>query len=228
MSKLKGARMAAGLSQEKLAEMAGTSQPQILKLEKGERKMTLDWAVRLAPHLGVHPSELLSLEGFTPDFVAVSPDGNTVIGEVKRHSGRGYKKSPIEASSVPRQMPVRAAARGGVDQEMFLEDGPIDWVTIPDYLKNARDPYGIWVVGESMMPRFRPAQILHINPFKPPMAGAGVVVVKKSKAVLIKEFVRHTLDGDLVLREYNPEDREFTVPRGDLATVHTVVGLQEP
>jgi len=78
-----------------------------------------------------------------------------------------------------------------------------------------------------MMPRFRPAQLLHVNPHKPPAAGAGVVVVKRSKAVLVKEFVRRAPEG-VVLREYQPADREFIVADEDLDTVHTVVGLQEP
>ncbi|AWK87480.1 S24 family peptidase [Azospirillum thermophilum] len=125
------------------------------------------------------------------------------------------------------QMPVRAAARGGVDQEMFLEDGPIDWIAKPDYLKNARDPYAMYVVGESMMPRFRPAQLLHVNPHKPPAGGSGVVLVKRTRAVLVKEFVRRVPEG-VWLREYQPADREFLVPETEIDTLHTVVGLQEP
>jgi len=110
---------------------------------------------------------------------------------------------------------------------MFLEDGPIDWIERPAYLKNARDPYGIWVVGESMMPRYRPSQIIHINPHKPAAPGAGVVVYKKSKAVLLKEYVRQVPEGT-VLREYQPEPRDFLVPSAEIDTIHTVAGLQEP
>src|SRR3954447_3389753 len=49
----------AGLTMQALAERAGTSAPQINKLEKGERRMTVDWMIRLAPALGVDPKELL-------------------------------------------------------------------------------------------------------------------------------------------------------------------------
>ncbi|MCG5241068.1 XRE family transcriptional regulator [Azospirillum doebereinerae] len=216
MSTMRELRQAAGLSQEKLAELAGTSQPQINKLETGQRKMTVDWAVKLARPLGVEPALLLGLDA-APAPAPVRP----------RASSPPLLRAMPAANHVAEPMPVRAAARGGVDQEMFLEDGPIDWVAKPDYLKNARDPYAMYVVGESMMPRFRPAQLLHVNPHKPPAAGAGVVVVKRSKAVLVKEFVRRAPEG-VVLREYQPADREFTVADEDLDTVHTVVGLQEP
>ncbi len=228
MSALREARLAAGLSQEKLAELAGTSQPQINKLEKGQRKLTLDWAVKFARVLDVDPNALLTEKTFNQgpdrggDGIVMAPDGRVQLVQAKHYGQR----RPADATAT--QMPVRAAARGGVEQEMFLEDGPIDWITKPAYLMNARDPYAMYVVGDSMMPRFRPAQLLHVNPHKPPAPGSGVVVVKTNKAVLIKEFVRHTREGGVVLREYQPEEREFTVPRAEIDTVNTVVGLQEP
>ena len=219
MTTMRELRQAAGLSQEKLAELAGTSQPQINKLETGQRKMTVDWAVKLAGPLGVEPAALLGLDGPAAHAPQLRP-------------ARPALPPLLRAATVPQtqtaaSMPVRAAARGGVDQEMFLEDGPIDWITRPDYLKNARDPYAMYVVGESMMPRFRPAQLLHVNPHKPPSPGAGVVVVKRNRAVLVKEFVRRSPDA-VILREYRPADREFSVPLEEIDTLHTVVGLQEP
>lgn len=219
MTTMRELRQAAGLSQEKLAELAGTSQPQINKLETGQRKMTVDWAVKLARPLGVEPALLLGL-----DMPAVPP---AAARPARPALAPLLRSSPAPQAQAAASMPVRAAARGGVDQEMFLEDGPIDWIARPDYLKNARDPYAMYVVGESMMPRFRPAQLLHVNPHKPPAPGAGVVVVKRNKAVLVKEFVRRGADA-VILREYRPADREFAVALEDLDTLHTVVGLQEP
>lgn len=224
MTTMRELRQAAGLSQEKLAEMAGTSQPQINKLETGQRKLTVDWAVKLAGPLGVEPAVLLGLDGPTA-ATAQAPSQRPArlsLPPLLRTAPLPQAQAQAAAS-----MPVRAAARGGVDQEMFLEDGPIDWIARPDYLKNARDPYAMYVVGESMMPRFRPAQLLHVNPHKPPAAGSGVVVVKCNKAVLVKEFVRRGADM-VILREYRPADREFSVPLEEIDTLHTVVGLQEP
>ncbi|SMF81626.1 Phage repressor protein C, contains Cro/C1-type HTH and peptisase s24 domains [Azospirillum oryzae] len=219
MTTMRELRQAAGLSQEKLAELAGTSQPQINKLETGQRKMTVDWAVKLARPLGVEPALLLGLDMPAAPPAAPRPTRPALAPLLRT--------APVPQAQAAASMPVRAAARGGVDQEMFLEDGPIDWIARPDYLKNARDPYAMYVVGESMMPRFRPAQLLHVNPHKPPAPGAGVVVVKRNKAVLVKEFVRRSPDA-VVLREYRPADREFAVALEDLDTLHTVVGLQEP
>lgn len=59
MSNLRHYRQQAGISQAQLAELAKTSQPQINKLEAGDRKLTREWAERLAPHLQATPQELM-------------------------------------------------------------------------------------------------------------------------------------------------------------------------
>jgi transcriptional regulator with XRE-family HTH domain len=56
---LKKARTALGLSQARLGALAGTSGQQIDRLEKGERKLTREWAERLAPHVNVPPEKLV-------------------------------------------------------------------------------------------------------------------------------------------------------------------------
>lgn len=55
------------ISQAKLAELANTSQPQIKRLEAGERELTKTWAERIAPHLGVTAEYLLFPEGKQAD-----------------------------------------------------------------------------------------------------------------------------------------------------------------
>lgn len=49
---LRDFRDAAGLTLAALADRVGTTVSQISRLEKGERKLTKQWAERLAPHLG--------------------------------------------------------------------------------------------------------------------------------------------------------------------------------
>ncbi|HLY56366.1 MAG TPA: LexA family transcriptional regulator [Stellaceae bacterium] len=199
-----------GLSMQALAERIGTSAPQINKLEKGERRLTLDWMTRLAAGLGCEPRDLMP-EGEPPRRL---PGGEAALGPAPH---------PID----PRDLiPVRSAARGGSEQEMFLTDGPIDYVRRPPSLAHVRDAYSIYMLGDSMTPRFRQGQLLHVNPYKPPQLGAGVVVTKADDAVLIKEFVR--MNGEkLQLRQYNPAG-PVDLPLEAIRSVHTIVGLDEP
>lgn len=48
-----------GLSQQKVAEACGTIQQTIAKIERGERKLTLDWAQKLAIPLEWTPTQIM-------------------------------------------------------------------------------------------------------------------------------------------------------------------------
>ncbi|EJF76545.1 hypothetical protein MCO_01612 [Bartonella sp. DB5-6] len=74
MNNLKFFREKMGLSSKKLAELAGTSQPQIFRLENGHRKLTKEWAIRLAPHLSVTPKQLMFSEQETNNLDAQIED----------------------------------------------------------------------------------------------------------------------------------------------------------
>jgi phage repressor protein C with HTH and peptisase S24 domain len=108
---------------------------------------------------------------------------------------------------------------------MFLADGPIGYTARPANLNGVRGGYAIYMVGDSMEPRYEQGWLLHVNPFKPPIRGRDVVVYKKDNAVLIKQFVRWEADA-LVLRQLNPEG-ELRVPKGEVAECHLVVGVDQ-
>ena len=108
---------------------------------------------------------------------------------------------------------------------MFLEDGPIGYTPRPANLGGVRSAYAIYMVGDSMEPRYEPGWLLHVNPFKPPTRGRDVVVYKGDNAVLIKQFVGW--EGDtLVLRQLNPTDI-LRVPRMEVRECHLVVGADQ-
>ncbi|HET7411646.1 MAG TPA: helix-turn-helix domain-containing protein [Pararhizobium sp.] len=212
-NRIKEMREQRGVTQEQLAEMVEpqTSAAQISKLESGKLGLKLDWMVRIARALGCEPEDLITKR---------LPLDPLPGGE----AARGPK---VDEPNRLDMLPVRSAARGGPDQEMFLGD-PIDHVPRPHYLKNVRDAYSVYTVGWSMVPMYRPGQLLYVNPHKPPQPGRGVVVTKQTDAVVIKEFVREMPDGSIELREYQPKPRTFTVRREEIRHIHAVVGSEEP
>jgi transcriptional regulator with XRE-family HTH domain len=83
MNALRKIRTARGLSQPALATMARTSQQQIDRLEKGQRQLTLRWARRLAPILGVETYDL-------------EPKGEFELAEVRGYVGAGEEVAFFE------------------------------------------------------------------------------------------------------------------------------------
>lgn len=88
---LKTLRERADLTQEELARLAGTSQPQVRRLESGERELTVPWAKRFAPYLGVTPAEIIFPEGSKKPLTLsiVGRVGASTDGRVEHGSGQG-------------------------------------------------------------------------------------------------------------------------------------------
>ncbi|MGH7110935.1 MAG: S24 family peptidase, partial [Stellaceae bacterium] len=120
------------------------------------------------------------------------------------------------------QIPILSAGRGGIDQQMFMEIGH---TLRPANLASVREAYAIYMVGDSMEPRYEQGWLLHINPFKPPVRGRDVVVRKRGDAVLIKQFAGW--EGDtLLLRQLNPPEI-LRIPRSEVIECHLVVGADQ-
>lgn len=77
MNRIRELRDQQKLSSYRLAELVGTTQPTIQRLETGKRKLTVDWMQRIARALGVMPHELLApvfLEETESDVAPYAPD----------------------------------------------------------------------------------------------------------------------------------------------------------
>ena len=212
-ARLKQLRMARGWSLAKLGETSGQN---VSKIELGKARMTLDWVTKFARAFDIEPLELMRAESeqtsqsVTPEVVAATP----------------HRLDRPQFSVDPRDLiPVRSAGRGGNGQSMFLEDGPIEWTQRPSVLQTVRDAYAIYMVGDSMSPRYQPGWLLYVHPFKPPMRGRAVAVTLTTNEVLVKEWVSQDTTL-LALRQLNPQ-QELKIPLAQVRDIHLVVGSTE-
>ncbi len=109
--------------------------------------------------------------------------------------------------------------------DLYLEHCQIGYTSRPANLNGIRSAYAIYMIGDSMGPRYRAGWLLHVNPFKPPIRGRDVVVYQEGQPVLIKEFVEWTQDT-LVLRQLCPPET-IRVSRDQVREVHLVVGVDQ-
>ncbi|HYM71602.1 MAG TPA: helix-turn-helix domain-containing protein [Stellaceae bacterium] len=204
-----------GGTQADLARRLGLAPSAVSRMLRGERQMKLLEAVQIAAFLGVSQEEVLRRAGDTA--AAPVPDSPTRRGRPPHQA-----PPPMQRQEA---MPIRSAGRGGNDQRMFLEDGPIGYTSRPSNLAGVRGAYAIYMVGDSMEPRYEQGWLLHVNPFKPPTRGRDVVVYKKGQVVLIKQFVGWS-DDTLVLRQLNPEET-LRIPRDEVVEYHLIVGVDQ-
>jgi transcriptional regulator with XRE-family HTH domain len=209
----------AGVSQADLARQLRLAPSAVSRMLKGERQMKLLEAVQVAQFLRLSQDEVLRYAGAAAE--AVPPMAPPRRGRPPRATAPAMPSAALRGEPIP----IRSAGRGGGEQEMFLADGPIGYTARPANLNGVRGAYAIYMVGDSMEPRYQQGWLLHVNPFKPPTRGRDVVVYKTGDAVLIKQFVRW--EGEmLVLRQLNPQG-ELRLPRDAVAECHLIVGVDQ-
>lgn len=201
-------RKKAGLSQQGLADLANTTQPQIMRLERGERKLTKEWAERLARFLGVEPAALL--------FPTEAGEGSTL-------ARRAVVRPPPEFLG-ERDLPVYAAVEGGPG-EMVVSTDAIEMVPRPWFMKG-KQGYAVLVVGDSMEPEFEPGDYAIVNPHLQAVRGKSAIFVSGEEhgefRATIKRLVKAT-DREWHVRQFNPL-RELELPRKDWTKALRVVG----
>ncbi len=214
---LVSARKSAGLVQEALARAVGTTQSQIAKMERGERAMTAEWAAKIAPVLKVEAATLL------PKALR----GAFVTGErLRTTQSSSPPTAPATAAATAAIMPVYSF-RFSVprpDGRKKLEEAATGEQPAPHYLAGVAAAYAVVMPDESMMPRFRPGQILHMHPLRPATQGAAVLVRTVDGMSTICEWGGWDAEGAIVSTYATGQ---IAVPATDIEGIHVVVGSEE-
>ena len=215
-------RQRRGLSVHDLATRAATSRQQIYKLERGERRLTEGWMRRLGTALDCHPAALLADTGPADFALAESPPRPVFTPDLDMSSARpaGFDRQ--------NRIPVYASAQGGPDGTLLSYE-PIEYVDRPEPLIGVRGAFAMYVVNDSMEPKYSQGTLLLVHPARPVRRHDFVLVVMRSAgdehSALVKQLIRMD-ERELVLRQFNPP-REFSVPRDEVAGVHLVIGSFE-
>ncbi|CAO4171141.1 LexA family transcriptional regulator [Methylorubrum extorquens] len=240
MSALRHFRTKAGLSQQALATAAGTSQPQIKRLEAGERTLSKKWAEQLAPHLGVTAEALLfprqliesgagevattnATDAAAPSGHAAEP--NIILPEAS---------SPIDTSLFkgPRNVPVYGTGSGGDGGDFSFNGQLIDHAPRPPGIANRKDVYVVYLVGDSISPAYEDGTPIYVDPHRRPQPRDYVVVELRGKRedepgpAFVKRLVARGA-GKLKLEQHNPSGPLDPIDESDVVRVHRVIPWPE-
>lgn len=215
-------RKRAGLSRDALARLLGYKgassiqryeDPALFRKSKLPHELIEKLVTALVP-LGIPEHDIRVLGHMSP----------TNLGDDDRQSDID-RNTVTPWSPGPVDLPVLGVARGG-SEGLFLSNGEILEMTArPDNLTNVHGAYAIYVAGESMMPKHRAGEILHINPNIPPRQGDSVVVqsaVGDEIHYHVKAFTSEN-DDTLELQQFTPA-KKLSMARSDILSVHVVVG----
>ena len=141
--------------------------------------------------------------------------------------GDAASPEPVLQKQDPTKIPVYGAAQGGEGFDVSHVEGPVDQIARPPYLADAKDPYGVFVVGDSMESRFFVGEIVIVHPGLPVRRGGWCVAQFRAGDevhAIVKRY-RSLNDEQIVLEQLNPAT-EIRFKRADLVAIHRVVGIQ--
>jgi phage repressor protein C with HTH and peptisase S24 domain/DNA-binding XRE family transcriptional regulator len=201
---VKRLREAQGLSQADLGRLAGASQQVIADIESG-RTLRPRQLFRIAEALGVAVGEL-------------DPS-------IRGDHGPAPVAGPYSLGLGRKDLPIYSAAEGG-GGSMIVSWDPIEFVVRPSPLANIRGGYGIYVVGDSMVPAFEPGDIALINPHLPAAMNRDAVFFRTDRSAATEALIKRLLKAsprEWRVQQWNP-GRQFTLSRAEWNQCHIVVG----
>jgi phage repressor protein C with HTH and peptisase S24 domain len=123
-------------------------------------------------------------------------------------------------------IPVYGHAVGGKDGEFVLRGNQVSEVLAPHSLSHVPDAYAVYVVGDSMEPRYFAGETVFVNPRLPISRGSFVVAqISKGEEAEPRAYVRRFVSQDakrLRLEQYNPK-KILEFPVSTVVAIHRIV-----
>ena len=223
---LKRLRNQAGLSVRAVAAAIGCPPSTYASYEDKYKKarLPLDLVERLVPVFapkGVPPAALFELAGLRGEMPATELD-------FERPAETGSEVLAVPPTdAMPRDIQVQGVAIGGADGDFSFNGTVIDHVRRPPGLTGARGAFAIYVVGDSMSPRFEDGDLIFVHPGRPPRPGDDVVVELRGAdgaagPCYVKRLLRRTASR-VVLRQFNPPRDDIAIPARQVKDIYRIM-----
>lgn len=205
-------------TQADIAKLCGVTVQAVSGWERGEAKPETDKLLKIAAFLGVTVDWLLDPDG-EPKLIRPSGTESTEVEKVSE----GWPDVGNE------WMDVHGVTAGGKEGFFYFGD-VIDQVRRPPGIRNARNVAALNVIGDSMVPRFRPGELIYVQ-LREPSPGDDVVVELypenegDAPRSFLKELTSRT-GRQLTCTQHNPK-RPITFDRGEVNRLWRVLTLRE-
>jgi len=177
-----------------LARVSGIPDPTVRAYLNGTRNITMPASLKLAKALRVDASWLYG----SPVFELPTPNASNV--------------TELTLPSPTNRIPIYGHAAGGSDGSFVMNGERLDDITAPPGLERAIGAYAVYVVGDSMSPRYDSGEIVFVHPGKP-CRPRDYVVIQIAPEVegdpplgFVKRLVSYT-SSKLVVEQFNPVKR---------------------
>tara|TARA_R110000868_G_scaffold8181_1_gene42136 strand:+ start:32467 stop:33258 length:792 start_codon:yes stop_codon:yes gene_type:complete len=138
---------------------------------------------------------------------------------------------PSNGYNIPHDIPVYGTAAGSLgDGAVQLVPGAINYLSRPPGIAHERDVYGLFIEGESMIPRFHPGDPIWVSVHRPVRIDDYVIIQEQRGEhepimVYVKMLTRRT-GKTLFVRQHNP-DCIIEIPMKNVKDIHRILTTAE-
>ena len=229
-ARLRAAREAAGFkSASDAAQRFRWRASTYMAHENGQNGIRTEPALAYARAFGVDPGWLITGVGEESEKSAAKNSTG------KRPSPRETHAAPAGAiysgERWPRDLRVLGMAECGPDGWSLWNGEVIEMTSRPPNLAGAMLAYAVYVVGDSMEPRYHSGELVYVHPGRPVDVGAYVLVQVKPRhdgdapRAVVKRLVRRSATK-VTLEQFNPK-KNIELKSSDILSMHRVVGSGE-
>jgi phage repressor protein C with HTH and peptisase S24 domain len=146
-------------------------------------------------------------------------------------AGLRAAKASARSARDEERVPVLGMAECGPDGWSLWNGDIIDTIPRPMNLVGAPKAYAVYIVGDSMEPRYYSGELAHVHPGKPVTIGAFVLVQMRPEhdgetpKAVVKRLIKRSATK-ITLEQYNPP-KKFDIKTDDIVSIHRVVGSGE-
>lgn len=217
-------------TQAQVALELGVSPQAVSGWERDEAQPELKHITKLADMLGTSINWLMNAEGnpardYLDKLIAEAPP---------RPADASVRRAGVMAprrDEMPQDVPVMGNAAAGNKADFTLSGQIIDYVRRPLGIARQYGVFGLYVVGNSMVPKYEDGNLVFASSARAPVIGDYVVVEMKpaidgeAHLGFIKRLVKRT-GNKIICEQYNPAKQvEFDVRQ--VVALHRVIPLEE-
>lgn len=224
---LRNLRTERGWTHDEAANAMGISRGQFIKLERGERGLT-ERTIGLAAKAFEVSRAVIIGEGPAVEL-ATPPQETSPTPSAEIPSDQ--QPANVSRFLGPRNVPVYGTGSGGDGGDFRFNGQTIDHAPRPPGIENRRDVYVVYVIGDSVSPKYEDGDPIYVDPHRRPQPRDYVVVELHPSEdgtpgdAYVKRLVRRTA-SKIVVEQHNPA-KELSFDESNVARVHRVIPYPE-
>lgn len=147
------------------------------------------------------------------------------LTDIQTHRPAKEHLGNFDTGQLLKDLPIKGQAYGNNGNMLFTDDLVNTYTERPWHLLGRPEAYACYIYGESMVPAYRPGNLVYVDPSRPANIGDDVIVILANGEAMVKHLVRRKADS-VIFEQHNPS-KEIAIPTAEIDRIDRIVGVMK-